>query len=466
MLLSGLSCLRVGRAISWLALTVVTVGLHGQSATMVVTLPEDYLPGLKVLLAAAVKQSPDQLRREALVDRADAEIRLADRQRWPNLGGDFRYNSSQTGISGNADSSSDNSGLFYNIGLDQAVFHWGDVRRAGQIARIRAAVAAKEYADAYRELAVAIRQSYLSLVASQARLREIRYTLTLRQQELASAKEKQALGVLSGADIAGRELELNEAQLEVDRVTANFTTDCRRLARLAGVSDLSPESIPDALPLPRYDPALATAWTAAVLRDGGRHSFRAQVLEMRIREADLNYRTARMRLLPKFNFGISHSVETSTTASESAVSQTAITRDSMELRGNWTIFDGFATRAIKAMTKADRRYAEAELRRVTEEVMDQAQQYQRNVVLDARAVELTEQRRHAAELGMRREQELLRTQAGEASQARLERSQRDLRRAEAVATAARAAFLASWSAFVSRVTDDPALQNLPSRYVR
>lgn len=427
-------------------------------------LPEDYLPGLRPILETAMKQSPQMLLRQIEIARHEARVLEADYERWPQVGGNFRLVSNKTSATQSA--TSRDSGLFYSLAANQALFHWGAIRRRGEIARIQVAIAEKNYAEAYRSLALQIRQAYLDLVARHAGLRGLRHTVGIRQTELDTVRQRHAMGSSSPAEVAGLELRLNEEQLELDRLEAEFDAGRRRLSRLAGISpDVSVDQIPYDIPMPRFDAGVASELLAGVLRDAGKGSFRAQVAELRMREADLNYRIARVRLLPRINALAGHSRESSTNASATQVSQVAITRDSLELRGEWNIFDGFATRGYKLEAKADRRSWERQRDIEAEAVMDDAQRLSRVVGIEARSMQLAEQRRQGAAHRVSLAEEDLKT-SGRASEANVNEAVRDLRTAEWNAAITRANFLIHWSEFVSVTTDDPVLNALPSRYAR
>jgi outer membrane protein TolC len=427
-------------------------------------MPEDQIPALKRALEAAVKQSPEMLRRQIDVARSEARVIDAYRERWPNIGGEMKYDSTQTAISTDASTKSRDSGLFYNFGASQQVFQWGAIKRTGDIAKIELAIGHKEYAEAYRLLALEIRQGFLNLIWRKGQVEWMRGNLRRAETELANTREKFAHGTASTGDVGTREINVDTAQLELERFLLEFDGERRRVGRMAGLKEIPVEDIPVAIPAPRYRADVADEMLAALLRDGGRTTFRAQVAEMHRREADLSYKIARVRLLPKFSANINHSRESSTTATPTSISQTAITRDTFEVRGSWTVFDGFATRAAKLMAKADRRASERELQVATDYAMDEAQRLARILSIDNRSLKLNEYRRGAAESYLSRTQEEFK--AGRAAQAELDLAQAGLQSADYSLAQARGTFFADWSAFVSTVTDDPVLTNLPPRYVR
>ena len=462
--LSGLR-IRCAKCAPFLALFLsVSTLVVGQSADAAGTLAEDYLPELKPILQSAVRQAPDVILKQIEIDRAEARIYDADRQRWPNVSGDISYNANQTAVSGNSNTQSRNSGLFYTVRANQALFYWGEIKNRGEVARIGVAIQQKEYAEAYRTLVRQLRQLYLELVARNASLRQMRFELTLREAQLATAREELRAGTLPAGEVAGKELELSERQVEVDRWQAQFDALRRTIGRLSGVGEIPADKVPVEIPLPRYDARVSSEMLAAMLRDAGKNTFQAQIAELQIQQAERNYRIARVRLLPKFEATAEHVRDSSTTASETSVSQTAIQRETIGIHGRWDIFDGFATKGAKLEARIARREAEKRLQVATDSAMAEAQSLERFASLDARSVQLSEQRRSGAEAGVKKAEE--ERAAGRVSKDAVDSALIGLRVAEAAATSARANFLSDWSSFVSLVGEDPVLNNLPSRYVR
>ena len=454
------------RLAAWLVLGVLLSPIIRADAPAAYagTMPEDYLPGLKTILQTALKQSPQVLLHEIEIAQNEARVYAADQMRWPNVGGDIRYDSNQTAISGNSGSESRDSGLFYSLSANQALFYWGEIKHRGDIARAEVLIAQKDYAEAYRTLAMDIRRTYLGLIARHAELRQRQFNLGLDATALKSAKDSLDHGTISAGDYAGRELRFNESQLDSDRKQADFDAERRRLARMTGLPDIPVDQIPYEIPLPKYDSAAAAQVLAGLLRDGGTAAIPAQIAELHVKEADLNYRIARVRLLPKFNASMGHSRESSTSATATEVSQTAITRDTLEVRGSWTIFDGFATKGAKLEALADKRYWDRQRQIAADTAMDEAQRLSHAIELDARAVDFAEQHRRGAQAGVDRSQS--EQKAGTVSEANINDAISNLRVAEANTAFARATFLSDWSAFVSLAAEDPALKNLPFRYVR
>ena len=60
------------------------------------TMPEDYLPGLKAILADSLKRSPEMIARSFEHVIQEARFTMAKSARLPNLGGNFDYGITQT----------------------------------------------------------------------------------------------------------------------------------------------------------------------------------------------------------------------------------------------------------------------------------------------------------------------------------------------------------------------------------
>ncbi len=465
MLLFAQRFLRAARAVLvTLAGLVGSCAVHAETVAVTGTLPEDYLPGLRAVLETAMRQSPQMLLRQLEVDRSEAQVIISDAERLPRLGGDVRFNSTRTAAT-HSQATRDN-GLFYSIGANQAVFHWGAIKNRRAMARINLAIAEKNYGEAYRLLAVQLRQSYLQLIAMNAMVRLHRFTVDTQQSDLAVARERLGLGSTSAAEIAGRELDLSEAELVLERAQNELDAELQRFSRLAGLRPgLTPDQLPVDIPLPAYDPALADEILAGFLREGGATTFAAQVAELNRQRADHAYRIARVRLLPRFNTGLVHSRESTTNATATQVAQVAITRQALELRGDWDIFDGFATRGAKRDALAERRGAEKTLAVERDAAMDEMQRRRRTVNYNARAQDIAERRLTGAAVMVKVAEEDMKV-AGTGSESAVQTARRNLLAAQYNAALARANFLGEWSAFVSLAAADPVVQTLSPRYVR
>ena len=446
------------------ALLLVCACARAQSPDVAGTWPEDYLPALKPILQTALRQSLPIVAKEIEIAQREAQVIGVNAQRLPNLGGRMDYANNTTAISGNTNTQSRDNGLFYNLGVNQSVFHWGAIKNEIDRAHIGVLIAQKNHADAYRALAVTLRQQYLGLVAKKAYLVHARYALQLLEADLKRTKDKVENGTAAEGDVFGRELYLGDRSLDLKRNEVEFVAARRSFGRLAGIGDLAEDAIPTEIPAPVYSAPAAGVLLAGLLRDGAKSTFQAEASELRVREADLSYRIARVRLLPMFNASAGYSLLNTTNASPVAVTQTGVTQQSIGLNAVWTIFDGFAAHGAKRLALADKRLAERQLQAVTEAALDQAQNLERLLVVDAQAMQMSEQRRTLAEGVVRRLREEF--ALGNVAEVAIDDAVSNVHLTEYNNALARAAFLARWSEFVSLTGEDPVLNNLPSRYAR
>src|SRR5438045_2275815 len=116
MVLSGLMYQRVfsRAAITLVSLLFISTG-RAQSDNVAGTMPEDYLPQLKPILAKALETAPEIIgkRFEQLVQ--EVRVEEARAKRLPHVGADFNYGFTQSATQSNTSSQDRSSGFFYNV---------------------------------------------------------------------------------------------------------------------------------------------------------------------------------------------------------------------------------------------------------------------------------------------------------------------------------------------------------------
>lgn len=467
MVLSGLTYQRVVlRAVFTVILLFGSALAHAQSRELAGTMPEDYLPDLKEILAIAFQRSPHLIAADFERTVQEARIYVANSARLPSVHGASEYASNQTSASGNSSSQSRASGFFYRFEAGQALFHWGALKNQSLAAQLNLQAAQKNYAIVTRELSGILRKAYLALIVEKGRLRQNRQALELLRADIAILEEKKTTGAISAAVLEGEKLRAREVTLDVDRAEAEFAMNRRRFARLAGLPnlDLPEEKIANDIPRPTYSTSLVAAMMSALMRDGAKSTLEYQVYDLKVREATLRYKIEKTRLLPKINLGLGYSLENNTDVNGNNVTQQAFQRQSVNVNAQWNIFDGLATRGVVREALAGRRLHERNLNVKVEQMLQDAQILERALKLDAEQLDLSEIRRGMAAEGFRRATE----EVGHGLLARgeIERAQLSIVQADAKNLDSRAVFLGRWSDFVALAGDDPVLTSLPSRHVR
>lgn len=444
-------------------LLVLSTAVRADEPPVAGTLPEDYLPGLKDLLATALKQSPQMISNAILIAVAEADrISGGISPMLPSVGGGVNYGYTSQGNSGASNSHS--SGLYYNVGISQPLFQWGVLKNHLKLQNIARSIAEKNYAAAYVAFAGTLRSQYLSLIVTKINLRNARYSLSQSQKALTDVKEKVKTGAAGSSAVIGPEMDTQEQEISVERLTQAYEFARHKLAREAGLTDLPDESIPVEIPAPKYVPEASSALLAAFLRDGGSKTLQEQVEELNIRKYDLNYQIVKTGLLPKFSAGASYGLQNYTTASTTSVSQTALTTLGYSIGASWTLFDGFATHEAKRSALLSKRYYEAQVKMNRENLMDNAQKSQRAIDFAWRELALADRRHALAASGLQLTQDEFKL--GNSTPDSVASATGQLNANDSSLASARADFLSSWSDFVSLVGEDPVMNNLPARYVR
>ena len=425
------------------------------------TLPEDYLPGLKTILANAFNRSPRMVAREYERVIQEARLTMAKSARLPNLGGNFDYGLTQTATASNTSSRSRNTGAQYSFNLGQSVFHWGAIKNEIEISKIGVHLTSKDSARIYQEVALTLRKAYLALIVQKARLLHARDGLQLVKGDVAIAKTRKEDGTISGGVLAGEELRLREAELQVGRSTAEFESSRRSFARVAGLPDLPEEAIPAEIPEPKYEENLVAALTAKTLRENARSTLEWEIFDMKLRQAQLRQKIVNTRLLPKFGIGAGYSLRNNTYVNGPTVNQEAVTEQRFAVSGLWNIFDGFATGGAKREAAAARRALEHRKTVEIEELLQTVQQLERTLKIDAEQLQVADIRHGIA----RGAEELMAegVKLGSLAKGNLERGRVNTMQAYATALEARAVFLGRWAELVSTAGEDPVLSNFSDR---
>jgi outer membrane protein TolC len=465
MLSSGLRSTRIQRrSVFWLVSLFALVGAHGQPADVAGTLPEDYLPPLKAILEKAWTQSPRTIEKTLELAISEARIDGLNSERLPRVHLWGNYAANQTAISGETDNRTRDNGFFYTLELSQSLYRWGELKNKSALGRLGVLIAEKNYAEAYRTLVQILRHSYMELVARKMSLKAARFTYQVAVDELKLARSTFERGGISPGDLAGQELTTNEHEVRLAMQEQDFADVLQSFTRLSGAMDLTETAIPDDFPRPTYSSALAKEILAEALRDGGKFSLEAEINALKAREADLNYQIERVRLRPKVDAVAVQSLQNLATAGPNTVVQTGVSTQTVAVRFDWWLFDGYAARGAKREALALREIFERRTRQASEAALERAQQLERRLALDARLLEFSDAKLGIALAGERQRREEL--ELGKTSPVGIANTQAIRLLREAESANARANFLGRWSEFVSLVGLDPVMNQLPARYAR
>ena len=454
-------CLSRLLAIGWLA---IPIGVLGQPSSNLPPLPEDLIPALRPILISALAQSPQMLAQDIAIAQAEA-TRISYRAGLlPSLGTTLQYgknNSSSSYPTGTVSSS--NQGFFPSVYANQAIYHWGALKAQADIGKIGVRIAERNYADAYRQLIVSTRTQFLTLIGKKIGLRNETFALQQAEEALAVAKDKMKAKTLPpGADV-GYQLAVDGERLARDRMVDDLENSARVFALSIGQNDFSAQNIPDEIPRPSYVPDTTAQLLQRFVQEQGEKTYTIANLHDEIKQAELGYRMAKVRLRPMIGFSAYYSQLPTASAGPGYGEQYNTQSRNFDIVAGWSIFDGFATRGAKLSALSSKRSLERTLRTTVDLTLAQARDLEKQLGFSWRGLDLSQQRRDLAEGGLNGTIDYVKR--GLAPATDIGAARMSFFQSEAVLAAARADFLNQWSQFVSTLCVDPMLDVIPSRYL-
>ncbi len=446
------------RSKAWLRLVLVLTlvstlagAVRAQESLVEGTMPEDFLPGLRSILSIAVSRSPVALQGQIDMAIAEANRYGAYAVYWPSMGGGANYGRSSASTSGQTGSST-SSGFGYSVGVNRDLFEWGADKAQVDIAKLNSKMAQRNFAEAYRTLAVTIRSQYLGLIVKKVSLRNTQFLLDLQKRNLDAVAEKAKNGMISKDSVEPLQLDYKEALLNAEKMKTDYNFARLVFARLAGLDSFSDEEVPSTISRPVFHPDLADALLQQFIGGGVHSTFADDVFKIDIDIQKLNYRVTKYTLFPKAGIGASYGVSTSNTVINGDATVSRVASSFVGLNIGWTIFDGFRTHYAKQSSSYETK------------AVDDATNMKELCGFADRAVDIAVVRRGLGENGVRQLTEQVKL--GSVSQDTLNSQTQNFNQADYVATVSVSDFFNRWTDFVSLVGQDPALKNLPSAYVR
>jgi outer membrane protein TolC len=384
----------------------------------------------------------------------------------PRLDSSIYYSTNKTAVSDKTDVSSKSDGLFYSVSLYQPLFQWGTLKAQSDAAKIGIEVAQKNYAEAYRLLAVSIRQQYAALIVRKASRKIAAEGVRVSQAQLDVEEERLRAGRISAGEVMAPRLAVEEAKLAYERSDADMAQAKRTLSRLTGQPELDDPAIPDTIPISQeyYGADRAAAQLNFFVAAGVDEYLPLQVLQAQIKQADLNYKVAKFRLFPKLAMVGSISQSNQTNASATAVSQVGVNSQNLNVQAIWPIFDGFATSGAKMSALATKRANERQMDVQRRFVLDAARDLELQLRYAARAARLADTRRYLAEDLMKRTEDNLKR--GVSTQKEFDGAVAAFNVSDLIAMQQRADLLSRWSDFLSLTGGESALKHVSARYLK
>jgi outer membrane protein TolC len=458
-----------GRFVCMLVVGLLGVPLAGRAQTSsdLPPLPEDLMPVLRPILVTALGQSPQMIVQNINISTAEAVL-IQDRAGMlPGVSGSAQYSANKATVAqqtSSPSSSSSSSGLFYSLSFSQPLFYWGALKARTDSGKIGIYIAEHQYADAYRLLVVSLRTQFLALVTKKIMLRNAEYALKQAEETLATVEERFKTGRASTEDVTVPRLAVDEARLARDQAVEDLENSKRLFLLMVGKADLDLEAVPDDVPRPVYAPEVVARLLQEFVQSDAEQTYSTRVWRDYIKSADLDYRIARVNLLPKFSFSANISQANVTSASVNSVSQVGVSSNGWSVVGSWSIFDGMATRGAKLSILHRKRSYERTLRTTTDQTIAQVRDLEKQLGFAWRSLEISQSRCDLSETTFKRLEENLKL--GSASQTMVNSAQLNFYASQFTLAYTRSGYLNYWSQFVSTLCVDPILNVMPLSYLK
>ena len=329
-------------------------------------LPERAMPELNAVLQRGASEGPSVLARRWEYAQAEANARYARSPMLPTLSGyvnmgrilEQRQNSDQEDRELEA--------VLYGASIYQPVYHWGALANGYAIAKLQRAIAERNLREARRLIVLDLRRRFLDVIIATNTLADTEATIASLRRESEVLRQQLADGFISSAVATAPESRITslEVQLQYQRNTMEAAR--RALRAITGLPDEIELVVPAGVPAFKDLASAVEGASPAALHD----SVRRENARDGLRSERLNYKVTNTRLRPKFGFSFSLSQDNRNPDNDVLGPKQLLTTWSAYLTAGWTVFDGFATPALRAASRGRIRSLELELARLEREDRD------------------------------------------------------------------------------------------------
>lgn len=314
---------------------------------------ESAVPALRPVLERALVQSPRLLERNLDLAQSKADWYVQRASSFPSVSA---YGTMQWQYEDRLDraSASVNDRTYYNVSINQPVWHWGALEASRKIAAINRQLAEMNAAEAYRALALEIRASYLSLMLGRIALRNAENQERLAQKNLERQRVRLEADQVTARAVRLAEWRVEEAALARRRLRVDLDYSLDAFRALVGAPDFSEDDVASEAAALSVPPTLPAVADPAAPR-----YYALRVAELEVKKARQSQVAPRYALFPRFSL-------------VAGVSRDEVNRDvdlykkyQVDLwyvgaQVNWTLFDGFNSKgqrmaALTRLRRAERK---------------------------------------------------------------------------------------------------------------
>lgn len=351
-------------------------------------LAERVFPSLQPILQTAASQSPRMVTRALDLEIAENNRIAARAGTLPTVGGSFRFVEARDDRADLTNSVRVQKS-YYDFGVTQALFHWGERVNNKRIGEIQKAVTEGNYREGYRGLVQEIRSKFTTLIILKVQVQRWKEGVAHAKQQAAFGEERLAKKVISEVEMAPLRLNAELAQINLDRSEFDYEMAKDSFARLTGTAKLRDDQIPDEVPAVRHDQMPVNQLLASFLGTKEPATNEAVVARYNREIAELTLKNENTRLRPKFNFiaGVNQDEQAYTI---NAAQKYRVNSFYAGVSATWTVFDGFASSAAKRNAIARLRQSELDSEEIANRLGQQAQSQARQVEFSGRLMSVAD----------------------------------------------------------------------------
>ena len=229
----SLKLIRLLRALFAVTLfSAATARTYASEVKLSEHLPENSISGLRALLEAAMTEA-ESIQLRDLIER-DFEGRkiVAKSAKNPQLRTNVTLRKEQDF---ERDDSEISDRLLYSLTLSKSLFHWGALEANRAKGNLNLEIEELKTFEAYRTLALDIREKYLAILVAQKDADLAQRNLERAQARVELERERLKAGTASTIQVYNLEVALNSAELDLMKKKNTLDDQIDLLARLSGV---------------------------------------------------------------------------------------------------------------------------------------------------------------------------------------------------------------------------------------
>jgi outer membrane protein TolC len=238
--------------------------------------------------------------------------------------------------------------LSYNAGVSQPLYHWGALKKGYESAQLQRAITTRNVGEIRRALAIEIRRAYFGLIGAANGLAFERIALANLEQEKVYLKQQAADGFVTQATADYTDVRIKDFKLQMQRSKNSFDSQWLSFCELTGSDRASPIPVfPKEIPAIGRD--LSPALQGLAPRPDDYVPASLANADDSIHAEKLNYEIVSTRLRPKLGLSLnaSQGYNTPNNVELFGSGPYVLTSYGASATVNWSIFDGFSTKAAK-----------------------------------------------------------------------------------------------------------------------